>query len=361
MAVSPSLDFILLLLSGILRFGCTPDHKKLERPEQLAEVADDPSWDVVAGIWADCRDAAAMAALLIGGPGLDLRLVKFKNYGGPTLVVATRRAYPALDAHSDRLAAALDQILKEFHEKARVPGSEPPPKAVPPQAPRRERFVPPPSNQALAHDLNNLLTVILCCGEVLADKIEGDESGASYLRDLLTATVRAERLAARFLDPGVPDVVDVAAVLAESRGLLGTMGGSKLAVTISMTPDPVEVLIDKRGFESIVCDVVLHARLAMPTGGWVRAAVSQAEIGRDTDLPLQPGSYARITFDYSPQVTGSSVPVSLLTTRETVLETGLSRAFLQVESASGRMFIYRDSGHVTSVAIYLALAESRRG
>ena len=358
--MSPSLDFILLLLSGILRFGCTPDHKKIERPGQLAEIAEDSSWDVVAGIWPDCHDAAAMAALLIGGPGGDLRLVKYKNYGGPTLVVATRRAYPALDAHSDRLAVTLDQILKEFHEKAKVHGSEPPPHAVPAQSPRPERVAVPQSNQALAHDLNNLLTVILCCGEVLADKIEGDESGASYLRDLLTATVRAERLAARFLDPGVPDVLDVAAVLAESRGMLRTMGGSKLAVTISMTPDPVQVLIDKRGFESIVCDIVLHARLAMPAGGWVRVGVSPAEIRPDSALPLQPGSYAKITFDYSPQVATSMPPLnSLPTTRETVLETGLSRAFLQVESASGRMFIHRDSGQVTNVTIYLVLAGLR--
>jgi hypothetical protein len=44
------------------------------------------------------------------------------------------------------------------------------------------------------------------------------------------------------------------------------MGGSKLALTINLTPEPAEVLIDKHALESILCDVVLHARLAMPRG-----------------------------------------------------------------------------------------------
>jgi hypothetical protein len=122
----------------------------------------------------------------------------------------------------------------------------------------------------------------------------------------------------------------------------------------------VEVLIDKRGFESIVCDIVLHARLAMPAGGWVRAGVSRAEIEPEGSLPLRPGSYAKITFDYSPQATASTPSVnSLPTTRETVVETGLSRAFLQIEGAGGRMFIQRDLGQVTNVTIYLVLAGLR--
>jgi hypothetical protein len=125
-------------------------------------------------------------------------MVKYKNYGRPTLVVATRRGNPTVNAQSDCLASSLDQILKGFHEQATARPLDRPPATPPPQPALAERSIPPRSNQALANDLNNLLTVILGCGEVLADKMEGDESGTSYLKDLLAATVRAKQLAVRF-------------------------------------------------------------------------------------------------------------------------------------------------------------------
>ena len=322
----------------------------------------DPSWDVIAGIWPDPRDAAAMAALLIGTSDGNLRLVQYKNYNGPTLVLATRRGDPAQDAMSDRLSATLDQTLKEFHEQAVARPSDTLSSAPMAEPARRERAFPARRSQELAHDLNNLLTVILCCGEVLADKMEGDESGISYLKDLLTATVRAERLAARFLDPGVPDVVDVASLVAESRHMLRTMAGSKLALTINLSPERAEVLIDKRSLESIICDIVLHARLAMPQGGgWLRIGIALSEIRPGSQIALEQGSYVRITFDYSPPPAGFSVAAKPLpTTRETALEAGLSRAFLQVESVSGRMFIDRDGVEIARVTVYLALAELRK-
>jgi hypothetical protein len=138
------------------------------------------------------------------------------------------------------------------------------------------------------------------------------------------------------------------------------MGGSKLALTINLTPEPAEVLIDKHALESILCDVVLHTRRAMPVGGWLRIGIAQSEIRPGNNIPLQQGSYVRIMFDYSPQSIASTVPpCPLPTTRETALA-GLSRAFLQVESASGRMFIDQDAGHVARVTIYLASTEFRK-
>ena len=290
-AVSTTMDCILLLYAAILRYGGEPNYRRIAAPEEFADVVRESTGAMVIGLWPDCEFAGLAASAVLRDTGTALQKVTLKNFGGVTMVAVVGRSSPALLSESERLTAALDRLLTEIREQANLSEAEALPiaRVMTEEPPGYQPYV--QSRELVAQDLSNLVTVILGCGEVLAEKLQ-DHAGRRYVDDLMHATRRVARLLVEFKGAGQahsPVPLDAALVLGAARGMLQTMAGDWLSIAIRMSAASALVSMDRRRLENMAADIVAHARLAAPLGNSVHISVDQITLpdGGSTTMHLK--------------------------------------------------------------------------
>ena len=160
----------------------------------------------------------------------------------------------------------------------------------------------------IAHDFNNLLTVINGFAElILVDAPPGTNVRelANHIRDAGTraADLTRQLLAFSRKQPPTASPVDLAAVVAGLRPLLASLVGIEVQLATRLTPVP-PVLGDKGQFESVVMNLAVNARDAMPDGGTltIASSVIEATAGDGSDVP--PGRWVVLSV----ADTGTGIP-----------------------------------------------------
>jgi PAS domain S-box-containing protein len=154
----------------------------------------------------------------------------------------------------------------------------------------------------LAHDLNNLLAVLVSnlslAEETLRELEEGADLAAglrtlaSDLGHLRTASDRVDTLTRKLLQFASRDAgaeaarVDLAALVTSLRDLLEHSLGSEVRLVVELADDVPEVDLDPGELEQAVTNLVLNARDAMPEGGRVTLSARCGEVaGEDGGTP----------------------------------------------------------------------------
>ena len=151
----------------------------------------------------------------------------------------------------------------------------------------------------IAHDFNNLLTAILGYADLLLAEFGPDDRRSGYAGEIHRAGDRAAALVQQLLGFGRkqmvrPRVVDVNAVLRESRRLLERVIGEHLRLDVIEAEGEVPVFMDPMQIEQILVNLVVNARDAMPGGGIVTVRASTAGLGLDdcdSSEDATPGDY----------------------------------------------------------------------
>ncbi len=141
----------------------------------------------------------------------------------------------------------------------------------------------------IAHDVNNLLTVILGNFEMLA--MSAEERGEDGALDLdmadagLKAGESASQLMHRLLafsrrQPLSPQVVDVAALLSSLEPLLRRTLGEPIVLRIGWADGLWPALVDPAELENAILNLAINARDAMPAGGWLTIEAGNVPIDR---------------------------------------------------------------------------------
>ena len=135
----------------------------------------------------------------------------------------------------------------------------------------------------IAHDFNNVLTVVQTVAEVASERgareemlavTEATAHGAQLVKQLL-AFARREEVET--------PAVDLAEVVAEILPMVQGAAGESVRLTTKLEPGASRVRIDPTDVERIVMNLVLNARDAMPDGGVID--VSVAPRAASTDHP----------------------------------------------------------------------------
>lgn len=194
----------------------------------------------------------------------------------------------------------------------------------------------------IAHDLNNLLTVIVNAAEVLGEQVPADdEETRSVLDDLEESTSRAALMTAQLLTFGRTQAsklepVNLSTTLAVMSKMLPRLLGSTITVSVEADRD-VWILATRTGFEQILLNLAVNARDAMPKGGTLRFVLREQD-GRvllsasDAGTGMPPEVEARI-FEpfYTTKAAGTGLGLS--TVRQLVDHFG---GTIEVESEVGR-------------------------
>jgi nitrogen-specific signal transduction histidine kinase/CheY-like chemotaxis protein len=219
----------------------------------------------------------------------------------------------------------------------------------------------------VAHDFNNVLTVITGTIGILADAVADRPDLAAITRLIDDAAERGAQLTKHLLafarkQPLQPREVDVNALALEAAKLLHPTLGEQITITPQLTEDAWPALVDPNQLTTAILNLALNARDAMPEGGTLVLETRNVFLDdgyASMNADVTPGNYVMIAISD----TGTGIPADLIervfdpffTTKEVGKGTGLglSMVFGFVKQSGGHIKIYSEVGHGTSVKIYL--------
>ncbi len=222
----------------------------------------------------------------------------------------------------------------------------------------------------VAHDFNNILTVITGTIGILADAVAEDPQLSAIAKMIDDAAERGASLTKHLLafarkQPLQPREIDVNTLVVETIKLLRPTLGEQIQINPQLAADAWPALVDPNQLTTAILNLSLNARDAMPGGG--KLVVETGNVHLDEGYAAMNGDVAvgnYVMIAVSDTGTGIS-PDNLervfdpfFTTKEVGKGTGLglSMVFGFVKQSNGHIKIYSEVGHGTTVKIYLPRA-----
>jgi PAS domain S-box-containing protein len=224
----------------------------------------------------------------------------------------------------------------------------------------------------VAHDFNNVLTVIQGCSEFLRASLpEGDESreDVEMIRD---AALRASVLTRQLLAFSRKQVlqlstVDLNACITDLQRIVGKMMGEDITLTTDLGEDLGYILADASQLEQVIVNMTVNARDAMPNGGELRMSTRNCIVDED-HVRKHPGAAAGPHVCLSIEDNGCGMDQDTLsrifepffTTKEAGKGTGLglATAYGIIRQSAGHIVARSIPGVGTAFEIYLPLSEA---
>ncbi len=222
----------------------------------------------------------------------------------------------------------------------------------------------------VAHDFNNILSIIMGHGELLMAEVGGDERGRNGLEQIRRAAERAASLTQQLLAFSrkqvlQPKVLDLNEAVSDVQKMLSRVIGEDIELVASLHPPQVAVKADPGQVEQVLMNLAINARDAMPQGGKLVMETSNVEVTDETarDLELNPGRYALLKIKDTgcgmDATVRSHVFEPFFTTKPIGKGTGLGLATVYgiVKQSGGSIQLKSEVGRGTEFHIYLPATE----
>jgi PAS domain S-box-containing protein len=220
----------------------------------------------------------------------------------------------------------------------------------------------------VAHDFNNVLTIIEGYGALAQAKLELDPAFvATALTEIRNASASAAALTAKLLafsrrEPMHPTLAEVNEIVSRALDLVAPLIGEDIVVHRDLAPEQMPVRVDITQIEQVIVNLAVNARDAMPDGGELRVTT------RSTGLESRSGSErAQIAITD----TGAGIDEHILarifdpffTTKPVGKGTGLglSTALATIGQAGGRLGATSTPGRGTTFTITLPMIARAAG
>jgi len=223
----------------------------------------------------------------------------------------------------------------------------------------------------VAHDFNNMLTVIRASIDMLRQPTLPEAKRERYLTAIADTADRAARLTGQLLvfarrQPFHNEIFSVAERLERLKQIITTTLGSRVRLTFDLSPDSGTVLADPAQFETAILNMVINARDAMPKGGTLLVTARRAAVAPTASRPPATGPYAAISIADS----GTGIEPNALsqifepffTTKEVGKGTGLglSQVYGFTRQSGGEITVDSVPGRGTTFTLYLPLMADDR-
>ncbi len=213
----------------------------------------------------------------------------------------------------------------------------------------------------VAHDLNNLLSIINGYCEILAGKLPQNTAPQKDLREIHRAGTKATRIARQILEFSRRQetevrVVNLNLLIREIADILRRVMGENVTVELRLASDLGNARIDPTQFQQVLLNLCLNARDAMPQGGKLKVRSFNRKL-TGNEGTLTSGDY--VGFEVTD--TGSGIDAatrarlfeSFFTTKSHGTGFGLAMAHHIVTSAQGAISVRSVVGSGTTFEILL--------
>ncbi len=156
----------------------------------------------------------------------------------------------------------------------------------------------------VAHDFNNILTVILSCASLLKPGMEKGSKNEALVGEIVTSVERASQMTRSLLAFGRKQATNLAPcdlneVLVGLEKSLKRLIREDIDFRVSRHERPVPGLLDRGQIEQLIVNLAVNARDAMPGGGALSIGTSEVEVlpGKEGDprSEVPPGRYGVLT------------------------------------------------------------------
>jgi signal transduction histidine kinase/CheY-like chemotaxis protein len=219
----------------------------------------------------------------------------------------------------------------------------------------------------VAHDFNNLLTVILGRTDILLHPLPPEDPTRRGIELIRRTAGRAADLTRQLLAFSRKQVLeavvlDLNAVTADMKDMLGRLLGEDIALVTTPTPDLGRVKADRGQIEQVVMNLAVNARDAMPRGGHLIVETENVDLDAEyvrRHMGARPGPHVMLSVSDS----GLGIPREILphifepffTTKEQGRGTGLGLATVYgiVKQSGGYIEVDSEPDRGTTFRIYL--------
>lgn len=219
----------------------------------------------------------------------------------------------------------------------------------------------------VAHDFNNILTLIMGLGSILRDKLDGSADLARYTDDILIAAEKAAKLTRSLLAFSRKQIIEprpekINDIIRAIENILKRVIGEDVELRCSVPDDELVIMADGGQIEQVLMNLAVNARDAMPKGGtlFLRSEYVSLPDGL-LGTSLKAGSYVKIDV----ADTGCGIDETIrqriyepfFTTKEIGKGTGLGLSIVYgiVKQHGGDVTVESEVGKGTTFSIYLPL------
>lgn len=215
----------------------------------------------------------------------------------------------------------------------------------------------------IAHNFNNILTVIMGNYEILKASTSEGSPERKVLDHCLNATDRAAKLTRQLLVVSRkhelrPSNINLNLLVTDILALLQPLIGEHISIDTTLSSKPGMVHADPGHLEQVIMNLTLNARDALESGG--RLSIKTGSIKRDGVL------WSAVTVkDYGVGIAPASLPhifEPFYTTKEEGKGTGLGLATVAsiVEQSHGKIEVQSTPGEGTSITILLPTLDQKK-
>lgn len=222
----------------------------------------------------------------------------------------------------------------------------------------------------VAHDFNNILTVITGYSSILLARIPAGDPLRDYVQEIDQAGASAASLTHELLAFSrkkvlQPEILNVNSIVERQVKMLKRLIGENIVLTTKLAPNLYSILFDPGKMEQIFLNLAVNARDAMPNGG--NLTIETANVALDEDYcrnhpGCSPGRHIVISVADTgvgmDARTQASIFEPFFTTKEPGKGTGLglSTVYGIVQQSSGNIWVYSEPGRGSVFKIYLPRA-----
>ena len=224
----------------------------------------------------------------------------------------------------------------------------------------------------VAHDFNNVLTVITGTIEILQEGVADRPPLAAIAQLIDDAAMRGAEITSQLLtfarrQPLRPGDVDINALVADTRKLLRPMLGEHIVIEAVLASNAWSALADPSQLSAAIVNLAVNARDAMPGGGKLTLETANAVIDQaaSSDGEAPAGEFVMISVADC----GQGIPADIIdrvfepffTTKEMGHGTGLGLAMVYgfAKQTGGTVKIESQEGRGTVVRLYLPRSEGQ--
>ncbi|MBN2374199.1 PAS domain S-box protein [bacterium] len=228
----------------------------------------------------------------------------------------------------------------------------------------------------VAHDFNNLITIIAGNSDLLLDDLDESNPMRSDVEEIFKAAERAGSLTRQLLAFSRRQMLktkemNLNTVIKDVESLLIRLIGEDIEMITDLEPDLPLTKADPGQVEQVIMNLVVNARDAMPNGGTLIIRTEKIELEKDQCKLISeshPGKFVRLSVEDTgigmEKGTISQIFEPFFSTKQKGEGTGLglSTVYGIVKQHDGFVNVYSEPGHGSIFRIYLpALSVKQEG